>query len=278
MKNLTFHAIDLPSTLQKSGKIQKVYAGRTNNLIYLIEDDKKDLFILYTYNEEKITLPPHIPDHQAIINIQEIGTNDWLIAYRQEDEDIVCICSGFGKVLTEFSIGEGVEDCQVDINDHIWVSYFDEGIFSEDPRSQAGIVAFDVAGNVVYDRYGKLVVDEIVPPIDDCYALNVTGDEVWLYYYSDFPVVQLKNHQLENIWKDIDLEPSAVHAFAVGTDHLIFCTTKGPLLHYSLTNNKLEQCVSTDENGKALQVERYVCRGPIIYLHTLQGIYTYKLT
>ncbi|WP_315907032.1 hypothetical protein [Priestia koreensis] len=278
MKNLTFHAIDLPSTLQKSGKIQKVYAGRTNNLIYLIEDDKKDLFILYTYNEEKITLPPHIPDSQAIINIQEIGTNDWLIAYRQEDEDIVCICSGFGKVLTEFSIGEGVEDCQVDIKDQIWVSYFDEGIFSEDPRSQEGIVAFDLAGNVVYDRYGKLVVDEIVPPIDDCYALNVTGDEVWLYYYSDFPVVQLKNHQLENIWKDIDLDPYSVHSFAVGTDHLIFCTNKGPLLHYSLINNKLEQCVPTDENGKALRVERYVCRGPIIYLHTLQGIYTYKLT
>ncbi|MFF4893397.1 hypothetical protein [Micromonospora chersina] len=36
-------------------------------------------------------------------------------------------------------------------------------------------------------------VDNQWGAIDDCYALNVTDGSVWAWYYSDFPVVQIRD-------------------------------------------------------------------------------------
>ena len=60
------------------------------------------------------------------------------------------------------------------------------------------------------------------PYISDCYALNVcSGKEVWLYYYTDFPLIQLLDYRLAGTWQDLPVAGS--HSFAVGHDRVLFC-------------------------------------------------------
>jgi hypothetical protein len=47
--------------------------------------------------------------------------------------------------------------------------------------------------------------------ISDCYALNVTDDEVWTCYYAGFPVVRVRDGLL-TAWRNEEQGP---HALAV---------------------------------------------------------------
>src|SRR6202000_1046547 len=59
-----------------------------------------------------------------------------------------------------------------------------------------------------------------MPRIDDCYALNVLDqNEVWVCYYSDFPVVALYEKTFKKAWLDFPLR--AARAFAVSGDKLL---------------------------------------------------------
>jgi hypothetical protein len=53
-------------------------------------------------------------------------------------------------------------------------------------------------------------------PIDDCYALNVDGESVWAYYYSDFPVVRIEDGSVR-AWTN---EVAGARALAVRSDNV----------------------------------------------------------
>ena len=50
-----------------------------------------------------------------------------------------------GTILRSFSVGDGVQDVVV-LEDFIVVSYFDEGVYSDNPISNEGISVFDLSG------------------------------------------------------------------------------------------------------------------------------------
>ncbi|WP_214850321.1 hypothetical protein [Exiguobacterium sp. s193] len=93
-----------------------------------------------------------------------------------------------GHLLDSYCLDDGIQNVQVDEQDHIWVSYFDEGVYADAATNSLGsfgLVAFDDKGHVVFKNKEH--------PIDDCYALNVVNsDDVWFFYYSDYRVVRLQ--------------------------------------------------------------------------------------
>ena len=97
-------------------------------------------------------------------------------------------------------LGDASNQIQTTENGHIWVSYFDEGVFGNGIGKE-GLVCFDSEGHARF-KYAEFADKFNLPSIDDCYALNVDKNEVWVCYYSDFPLVHLKDFELAGLWKD----------------------------------------------------------------------------
>ncbi len=90
------------------------------------------------------------------------------------------------KRKRRFFLGDGIQDVAVTADATIWTSYFDEGVFGDDPAGACGLCSWDAHGNPRY-RY-----DNSDGTIADCYALNVVSDQdVWFYYYTDFRLAHL---------------------------------------------------------------------------------------
>jgi hypothetical protein len=98
-----------------------------------------------------------------------------------------------GRVTGKLTLGDGIEDVRVAPDGAIWVSYFDEGVFSAipDPIGAPGLVAFDASGATRFAFDAEVAGGE---GICDAYALNVTADgAAWVYYYSEFPIVRVQS-------------------------------------------------------------------------------------
>jgi hypothetical protein len=93
-----------------------------------------------------------------------------------------------GSILNCFSVGDGVQDVVV-LEDFIVVSYFDEGVYSDNPISNEGISVFDLNGTFQWG-YQTDVADPVM--IDDCYAVCKIGqNRVTFCAYADFVLVEL---------------------------------------------------------------------------------------
>jgi hypothetical protein len=122
-----------------------------------------------------------------------------------------------GSVRSAFAAGDGIEDVQVDPADRIWVSYFDEGVFSGIEPGPAGVARFDSDGSITF-RYAQQAGEE---NLADCYAMNVCSErEAWIRYYTDFPLVRLRDDRVAGRWED--LPARGCKAFAVGGFRVLF--------------------------------------------------------
>ncbi len=123
-----------------------------------------------------------------------------------------------GLFLRSIDLGDASEDIQTTPDDRIWVSYFDEGVFGGGIGRQ-GAVCFDSIGNPIF-QYRDFAEQNGLPFVSDCYALNVTASgDVWLNYYTDFPLVQLRGFALEHCWSDFGVTGNG---FAVREDAVIY--------------------------------------------------------
>ncbi len=108
----------------------------------------------------------------------------------QQEKHNIFIFNSSGGAVSSFYGGMGIEDIVVG-GEGIWISYFDEGVFGSGISTE-GLVLFDITGNVLF-RYHT---DLLNPPlIAECYALSKGADTtVWLFPYTDFPLIQLNPH------------------------------------------------------------------------------------
>lgn len=121
-----------------------------------------------------------------------------------------------GTPCGELLLGDGIESVQVTGTGEIWTSYFDEGVYGnygwELPVGASGLIAWNRQGEQLH----AFSPPAGLGPIDDCYALNVPGDhDVWLYYYSEFALVHLRDRQTVASWR---IPVKGSHAFAVTED------------------------------------------------------------
>ena len=110
-----------------------------------------------------------------------------------------------GSLERSGCLGDGIEHVKVADDGSIWVGYFDEGVYGNrgwgaegpDPIGQWGIVQFSSDLDVLWEFPSS---DD---PIDDCYALNVAGDEVWACYYSSFDVARIRDGSMRQWGNDV---------------------------------------------------------------------------
>ena len=116
-----------------------------------------------------------------------------------------------GQVVSEHVLGDGIGHVLATSTGQVWIGYFDEGIYgnygwgradTEEPVGAYGIVRFSpgLAPAWHYPRY-----TEVGPwdAVSDCYALNVDGECAWACYYSDFPVVRIRDGAVTGWHNDI---------------------------------------------------------------------------
>jgi len=137
-----------------------------------------------------------------------------------------------GRELRRVLLGDGIGELQVDRNGGIWVGYFDEGVFGnlgwDKPVGAPGLIRFAQTGDALWkypqgfehppqgDVMRNQVGLSVPPPIDDCYAMNVAYDAVWICPYSDFPLVRIGFDGATRSWPPIGVDGPGAFAVADG--------------------------------------------------------------
>jgi hypothetical protein len=178
-----------------------------------------------------------------------------------------------GAILSSFHAGDGIEHVQTTAGGDIWIGYFDEGVFGGGELGQSGLVCLSKKGEPLLQYWSDIAVPNALPRIDDCYALNVSGEDVvWTAYYSDFPVVRLQGRILNKAW--LEFPAKAVKSFAVSDDRLLMIPAyhkEGPLYYVDLKNSSLEEIQVLSPLGNPLTFDSSFGRGPLLCLASLKN-------
>jgi hypothetical protein len=176
-----------------------------------------------------------------------------------------------GKFAREILLGDGLRSVQTTSEGVIWTSFFDEGVFGnygwESPVGSSGLVAWNSFGKKLYEFQPGPGLDSIC----DCYALNVASiEDVWCYYYTEFPLVHLRSQEIKSIWK---MPLGGSDAFAISAEHALFrggYQDQDTYQLFSLGPNGEARMVTKiqlqDQNGDKLIANRAVGRGEVIHL------------
>lgn len=215
--------------------------------------------------EQAITFEPSAGEFNHVQRFE----SGWLLS---ESRGLSGIYEGSGRFRHTVDLGDASNDVQATPGGRIWVSYFDEGVYGNDLGSQQGLLCFNSEGQQLF-KYFDFAEQNSLPFIDDCYAINVVNeDEVWLSYYSAFPLVCIKNFQLHRVWRDF----GCMRAFAFTGDGLIFakCYEDAQLLKRSLGDQThAELLEAIDERGQAIRSFQVAARGSRMYLWTETAVY-----
>jgi hypothetical protein len=202
--------------------------------------------------------------------------NGWILGYSRTGR--AHVYDAAGGLMRTLNLGDAIEDLQTLPDGRIWVSYFDEGVYGEGISTQ-GLVCFDASGAPVF-RYRDDVAQHKLPPIDDCYALNVAmNGDVWVNYYSDFPLVLLRGLEVKQSWLEFG---SLGNAFAVRGSRLIYLRDSKLMTRgfESETVPEEVRCVDIDGNLIVPSPTRYLsgaARGSNLVLNTGTAIYVAEL-
>ena len=183
-----------------------------------------------------------------------------------------------GKFIRDILLGDGIQSVQTTADGIIWTGFFDEGIFGnfgwQDPVGASGLVAWDAAGNRLYEFQPTEGLDAIC----DCYALNVESEEdVWCYYYTQFPLVHLHGRTIEAYW---EMPIGGSDAFAISGAHALFRGGYNERDVYHLLSlgdvgaaKSIRKIELRDEEGIPLAAERAVGRADAIYIISRGRLY-----
>ena len=184
-----------------------------------------------------------------------------------------------GKPENTLDLGDASEDVQTTPGGKIWVSYFDEGVYRSGIGQGQGVVCFDSLGRPIF-KYFDFAEQHQLPFIDDCYAMNVVSeDEVWLSYYSAFPLVSIRAFELQQVWKEFGCMKDA---FGIFQGAVVFpkCYTRvheegAQLLRRTLSETPQTQLIEAiDDSGRTIVGPfTAAARGPHFYLWTESALY-----
>jgi len=173
--------------------------GDDEALLGLLDEAKATI---WTFDGKTLMKCIQFPLLYPFLKIDQFPNGDWLVAEtRTLKVENTRIFKSDSREIGRIMLGDGIEHIKIDELNRIWVGWFDEGVFGNDnwdfvgqewPPSSTGIAAFDIQG--------RLLKTTTLMIVDDCYALNVFGDEVWSCTYSDFPVWNM-NAIRERVWR-----------------------------------------------------------------------------
>lgn len=214
--------------------------------------------------------------------IQPLGDDILIVSSRsREREGKWChngrIYARNGALKSSILLGDGIESVQTTRNGTIWTSFFDEGVFGC-PIGASGLVSWSTSGEKTFEFKPTVGLDYVC----DCYALNVTSDnDVWFYYYTEFPLVHLHRQEVKSTWA---MPVRGSHAFAVASGWALFqggYDERDVYQLYSIQAGKppvlkLETELH-DENSERVKVNRIIGRGDSIFLQSDNTLYRVQL-
>jgi hypothetical protein len=249
--------------------------------------DSPQSYRVVAIHEGTVTLDIGIANEQFNIHdIQPLPDNELLLvccrSYYRGVNDFdkngrVYSCSG--QLVRTFLLGDGIQRVQTTLSGTIWTSFFDEGVFGNygwsSPVGASGLVAWDNQGRKLYDFQPTNGLDSIC----DCYAMNVESESsTWLYYYTEFPLVHLRDQRVDSHWST-PLGGSS--AFAVADGLALFSDGYNRRSDYHLfelgrkrTMTAVTKVDITDENDDRLNAELVVGRRDALYI--LRGNQVYR--
>lgn len=182
---------------------------------------------------------------------------------------------------TRILLGDGIGGASVDALGRIWVGYVDEGIFGNcgwgglggpRPIGSAGLVCFSDTGEKIWE-YPR----DISHQISDCYALNVSGAEATIFFYTDFPVCKIANDFTLQYW-ETDLH--GCHQLAISETTVLFSAQYKDPGHVAyqgiLAEGRIEQVRQIRllmPDGSTLSDGQLKGRGKYLYLFDAPGVY-----
>jgi hypothetical protein len=157
-------------------------------------------------------LGPELPSDVPFPIHDRFPDGRWLVVLsRTDNKPNGLILAPDGQLLRSIMLGDGIEHVKIDDVGRIWVGWFDEGIYGKSnwkwpgrewPVSSEGLACFDDTGGLLWtESEGAEMAGLKSLTIDDCYALNVSGQEVWASPYSDFPLLRGEVSRPSRVWK-----------------------------------------------------------------------------
>lgn len=258
--------------------IENMSIDYNGHLILLVliktgQNDHYEIFHVTEWGIEKIIIPPV---QEAFHHAQPLWDNWLLVHARAEGKEThnAFVFDENQKLVSSFHMGDGIEDVQTTKNGEIWASYFDEGVFG-DSIGSSGLHCFDKNGKVIFDfaRFIQTPSNHEILFIDDCYALNVFSNHtVYLYYYSDFPLLALYNKTNYELVNNDLLKKSPIagsKAFSIWKDYILFgdgYNKKGQIHLYSLKNRTIQSYKPVNEENNPIDYDYAIGRKDHLFL------------
>lgn len=197
----------------------------------------------------------------------------FLYVIHTEKSSILKVYQIDGRKIKEFLVGDAVQVCEIDEKANLWIGYFDEGIFSEDPLSQQGLVSFSNTGHPLY-LFNEISESNQVPHIDECYAACSTGESIWVCYYSGSTILAELDANKE-VSRIFTLDIGAVSQVVVGKRFALLVTTDETYQLDLETGKMRDVHLSLRKNEKA-SPDHIFARNNKLYC--LYGNFLYSLT
>jgi hypothetical protein len=205
------------------------------------------------------------------------------------------IYDAHGSILRSFYAGGCAQHVQTTTTGSIWVGFGDQGVFNwrqvpdGGEPAWSGLVSFDADGTLAFQYSGALKQLDMFRHeehrkeqyIVDCYALNVASyNEVWVYYYSAFPLVRIANGVIDKFYTFMPIH--GAHAFAVHGNRVLFAGSYDKphtLFSVTLDRRRESSYVAVDQAGKTILFDKHRSfgRGSRLYLVTEEMIYVVDL-
>ncbi len=235
------------------------------------KSDKENTFSVHWFENETWSTINLAPTFQNFHHVQPLQNGIW-IAIRSRSNGIndhnAYIYSQSGEIMSTFYVGDGVEHAQTGDDGKIWISYFDEGIFGDQPYGHFGLVAFNQNGKLEFNY--KNDWGGPVPAIDHCYALNVIdSNNVWCYYidHTPFSLVHLVSGEIKRCFSELTIHGS--HAIAANNNAVYLAGSydaRDHLYRLDLQDKTIETLRPANEDGKTIQKFRAIARSNTMYL------------
>jgi len=180
--------------------------------------------------------------------------------------------------VSRILLGDGISSVYVDALGRIWVAYFDEGVFGNfgwgnpgpTPIGAGGLVCFSERGQKIWEYPGD-------HGMADCYALNVSGSEAAMFFYTDFPLCRISSDFKLAYWKT---GLRGCHQFAISERKVLFSGQYGdPSDVAYLGNLEAREVLRTRRvqlllpDGSAVPEGQLLGRGRHLYFFDARSVY-----
>lgn len=151
-----------------------------------------------------VVIASHTPETTELLTIDKAPWNLRFVQPLPHDRHLVVegwggranawVVDVNGEIMHAANVGPGVGQAIATKSGEVWIGYTDTGVFDGDSLSRHGLVRFSDSLQPVWRFANKKSRDGI----DHCEGINVHGDTVWMCPYVEFPVVRIRNDEVDS--------------------------------------------------------------------------------